>query len=184
MSFARLTCKHAVAFCCLLILACTEQPDAQSKADERVQPAQQTAPQSPYIGRTTNEISGAAEEGGALIDPAQEPLYALDVRRDSLGMMVWLTTKTGRDAEGSNEWRVLDVLRVPEVPPGHALVYTTLCSINNRPDPEIVAIARNGEPSQQQLTTITRAWRANREKPRFEEIATSGVACENEGYGV
>ncbi len=110
--------------------------------------------------------------------------YAVTFVSDNKTHYCWLerihhydTTATGKKAF----WELLDVLQLPSITKDEILVHRT-CKMGNYFDPEIIALCRY-DPDAEEFTHIIKAWRANREKERFEEISTSNITCINECPG-
>jgi hypothetical protein len=136
-----------------------------------------------YIGlRYAGSHEGLDNLGGALLDYTGELEYALSLMAAASEWMLWLERHAHRDEAGTPHWEVRAALVLPPLGAGETVLYGGLCRIDGVPDPEIVAVAVEGD--EELLTTIRFAWRADRALERFEAVATAGVACENEGYGV
>jgi hypothetical protein len=121
--------------------------------------------------------------GGALVSAVNEAKeYGISEVRRGKVRMLWFEYLTHRDQAGVAHWEVKDVLVVPGIRRKQILVYFGCFSVE-KPDSEIVAIA-DYQSQEEFFTNVRRAWRANRNVERFEEISPRGVKCTNEGYGV
>lgn len=83
-----------------------------------------------------------------------------------------------RDATGHLTWEVADAMPLPPVPAGYTLVRGT-CSA----DGSIAAIARADVRRGATYRVVTRAWRADVKRRRFQEIAPAGLRCVNKPLG-
>ena len=123
--------------------------------------------------------------GGVLIDLESEQPYSLHQVVEGVTKMLWLEKRL-RDDQGKKYWEVRAVLTLPRIGDDEVLVCGGVplspCKIEGISDPEIFAIAKYED--KEFFTTIKRAWRANRQLERFEEISSNGIICSNEGYGV
>lgn len=123
--------------------------------------------------------------GGILLTSRTGGEYGLLEITDGTARMLWLNRFVGRDSAGKPRWEVLAVLRRPEIREGEYLV-KALCEQDGTRDTEIFAIVdRAAEPEDvERYTRIRRAWRADLERGRIEEIPVAGITCLNEAAGV
>lgn len=96
--------------------------------------------------------------------------------------MLWLGTIVSYDSSGNATKKVLDVINLPDLPADFSEQLFHLCRQNGVNDPEIVAIAKY-DAKQEFLSDVVRAWRANRQQGKLEEISVEGISCENPGWG-
>ncbi|HIK56808.1 MAG TPA: hypothetical protein IGS37_16800 [Synechococcales cyanobacterium M55_K2018_004] len=135
-----------------------------------------------YIGLRYRDLPrGLTSLGGWMLTPQRGTEYGVSVVQRGNQRMLWLERLIDRDAQGRASWEVRDVLLLPAIPQNFDLAQGW-CELNRRADARIVAIARyqNSEYS----TQIRRAWRANWQRERFEEMPTRGIRCQNPGFGV
>lgn len=162
--------KIRYLFLIFIIFACgakTEKP-AQKIVIKNVQD---------YVGLRYGQdsnLEGIVYQGGNLLEPLNGVEYGVsNVLKDSLNLL-WLEKLTHRDAEGKANWEILDVLVLPEMSELEGLLIS-VCLQNNQPDPEIIAIGMFSE--EENMIPVRKAWRANRQLEKFEEIATESVTC-------
>lgn len=167
--------KIRYLFLVLLIFACgakTEKP-APKIAITNIQD---------YIGLRYGQdsnLEGIVYEGGNLLEPLNGVEYGVsNVLKDSLNLL-WLEKLTHRDAEGKAFWEIRDVLVLPEMSEYEGLLIS-VCQLNNYPDPEIIAIGIFTED--ENIVKVRKAWRANRQLEKFEEIAADSVICVNDTH--
>jgi hypothetical protein len=72
-------------------------------------------------------------------------------------------------------FEVIDVVEIPNIQQNEILILGNVCSINDSPDHEVIAIAEK-EPTALQ-TKIKKAWRANRTSEHLETITIDGITC-------
>jgi hypothetical protein len=144
---------------------------------------QQAAAKNPYVGLKYGPRvpAGLKDFGGGLIsDPYKDKeQYGMAHVAKGTVHMVWFEIMTHQDSEGRAHWEVLDVITTPTLRPKQELMLT-LCTLNNQPDPEIVALI-DLPPRGSYVTRTRKAWRANRLTRKFEEIPIRGVKCEMQG---
>lgn len=155
------------------MLACGERSAGDARPGTRA-PAD-------YVGLRTPPLpEGLEQVGGALLELGVDTVFAIShVQRDTLEML-WLERELGQEGAESR-FQVEDVLRLPPIGPEGVLVYA-VCRLNERPDPEIVAIV-SADDEAEILTQVHAAWRADRQQRRFVELPVTGIDCVNEGYG-
>lgn len=135
-----------------------------------------------YIGLRygqDNNLEGIVYEGGNLLEPLNGVEYGVsNVLKDSLNLL-WLEKLTHRDAEGKAYWEIRDVLVLPEMSEYEGLLIS-VCQLNGRTDPEIIAIGIFTED--ENVVKVRKAWRANRQIEKFEEIVVDSVICVNDTH--
>lgn len=152
-------------------------------------PAGDTTPFARFVGLryvgAAGLPAGLREEGGTVLTDSTGAEYGLLEITDGTARMLWLNRFVGRDSAGKPRWEVLAVLRRPAMREGESLV-TALCEQDGTRDPEIFAIVdRAAEPADvERYTRIRRAWRADLERGRIEEIPMAGITCTNEAGDV
>lgn len=78
-------------------------------------------------------------------------------------------------------WKILDLMPYPEVPKGYVVV-EGLCESNGIRDETIIAVVKEDENEWFSQTRF--AYRANLETEQFETIATKGIRCLNNAWGL
>lgn len=127
--------------------------------------------------------NGLENVGGALVSNVNDSTrYSISQIHKGKVKMLWFELMN-RDNSGASYSEVKDVLVLPKIRKNQVLVSYSACLLNDKLDNEIVAIAYD-LPDEEYYTRIHRAWRANRETEKFEEIPVKGIKCENIGYGV
>jgi hypothetical protein len=124
---------------------------------------------------------------GSADEAERDTIYRVHRARWSEGgrpaEVMWLEWEYDRPrADGDTTHLVLDRVVVPALATGELLEHT-FCRANGEEDRWLFAIVVNDE-SQQHLTNIRRAWRANRTTRRLEEVPASGIDCFNDDYDV
>jgi hypothetical protein len=124
---------------------------------------------------------GLKQEGGGLISDPYRDKTQFGIAHVTRGKQnfLWFELGTHHNAAGQAFWEVLDVVTLPVLKRNHMVMYT-LCLLNDKPDSEIAAIIEPVKPGSYETRTL-RAWRANRQTRKFEEIAVKGVKCEMQG---
>jgi hypothetical protein len=124
---------------------------------------------------------GLKEEGGGLISDPYKDKTQFGIAHVTRGKQnfLWFELGTHHNAAGQAFWEVLDVVTLPPLRRNHIVMYT-LCLLNDKPDPEIAAVIEPIKPGSYDTRTL-RAWRANRQTRKFEEITVKGVKCEMQG---
>jgi hypothetical protein len=164
----------------ILLVTVTTLLSINSVANSQTKP---TSTNATYIGlRHGPELPrGLKQEGGGLIsDPYKDKTqfgiaHVIRAKQNFL----WFELGTHHNAAGQAFWEVLDVVTLPALRRGQMVMYT-LCLLNEKPDPEIAAIIEPVKPGSYDTRTL-RAWRANRQTRKFEEITVKGVKCEIQG---
>lgn len=100
------------------------------------------------------------------------------VSRDSTNL-IWFCKLTHRDSQGRPFLKILDVLVLPPIGEDEDLIMGN-CHLADEFNPEIIAIVKFIESEVK--SEIHRAWRANREKKKIEQISVENVTCLNESF--
>jgi hypothetical protein len=96
-----------------------------------------------------------------------------------MGEMIWLDTIGAPVGRGLHARIVRAELAVPPLASDERL-FMASCDVNNRLDPEIVALAVT-QPGAARVSGIRQAWRVNIRAARFDVIPIAGVTCEEPG---
>jgi hypothetical protein len=143
---------------------------------------------SPYIGFKYKSVrpgvtlpNGVKHFGGGLIgDIKSDPIFGISEVGKGKTKMLWLEISTGQDASGISGWHVKDVLSFPTLAKTDYVVFAL--------DPSIEC-TRNGVPILDSLVAVgriyrtkgifkpTKAWVANFETAKFEEIPAASLKC-------
>jgi len=130
------------------------------------------------------------DRGGSRVGDSPDENYSISIMSVHDRLMVWMDRVVGWTSEGRAKKVVTDVLVPPELPEDHILEFgicSTLHSEQSRVqpepsdvkvDPEIVTVIRRGKAKV--LTHARRAWRADRDTGRFQEIDPEGIVCLND----
>jgi hypothetical protein len=106
--------------------------------------------------------------------------------------VIWFSRGVCRHYDGTLEWQLIDVLRLPPLPRTHALLFI-FCGLHNVQDEAIFVIARAPKPIPPPLSNINPlgtyekieyAWRASIESGKIEEIEPANIVCYMSGEGV
>ncbi len=138
-----------------------------------------------YIGlRYSSSLPNGLENvGGSLVSDVNDAkAYSISQIHRGKVKMLWFELSNRNDSATPYS-EVKDMLVLPEIRKNQILVSYSVCLLGNNLDREIVAIAYY-QPDEEYFTRIRRAWRANRQTEKFEEIPTKGIKCENVGYGI
>lgn len=127
-------------------------------------------------------IPGWTDEGGGLL---QEPVWYAQYRRADGALLVlsnW--AQPLRPGAQHTPFRVTDVLVVPPLAAGHEL--NTDC--RSKPvdvTRKILAVVRVDPRRQREWwRDVRQAWAISLQTGRFSPIATTGIECRNEGWGL
>lgn len=118
--------------------------------------------------------AGYEERSSLLLDSGLAPRHALFEWRRNNAPVISLARST---TDSVPLWRTLNVLRLPVIGSGDALVLGA-CRTADGPDRRVVAVVQRGAGDS--LRIIRYAWRADTALARFERISGRGVVCENE----
>lgn len=122
---------------------------------------------------------GVKYVSGALISERNdEKEYGISEVHKGRVKALWFERLARRDERGIPYWELLDVLVAPPHTGKQILVYAS-CRLKNQYNPEIVALVDN-QPSEEFLTRVRKAWRANRQTGKFEVLPTKGIKCTNQ----
>lgn len=128
---------------------------------------------------------------GSSTEDSPNENYSMSIVDARGWLMVWMDRVVGWTSEGRAKAVVTDVLVLPEISEDYVLEFGSICGtfsserahVQPEPsdvtyDPEIVAVLRRGKAKV--LTHARRAWRADRDAGRFEEIDPEGIVCLND----
>ena len=150
----------------LLLAACG------AKAAEVSPPENGLAPEKfkQYLGVSYPPLpQGYSESMSMLIQGSDD--HSLSLVTDGANAMLWLSQSSGRDANGSLSWVVMDILDLSEAGQGMTLV-PDACLLNGAPDSEVIAVSKEGK--------IQQAWRANTKSNVFEVLPATGIECHSD----
>lgn len=188
---------------CALGTSCSIN-DSESLPDRNVEPVKQVNADkqdvSQYIGLTFSgediaNLPGNLEDlGGWLIYQNSENLDSIEIYGIHLflreeNLLIFLGEKIAQNPDGTAVWNIIDSTVVSannlSLSPTHSGDYEVQgnCAIADRPDAEIIAIAKH-DGKTQYSTDILQAWRANRTTKKLESISTDSIKCEDRGWGV
>ena len=127
---------------------------------------------------------GFVDLGGSLIGPVDGVDYGFEHVCKGRSHELWLQRVQKRDQQGNPIWSTVARLAVPRVKVDELLVFGrwSTCERESSTDPAIVAIVK--DTNGPHFTAVVRAWRANGPEARFDAIATVGVVCRNDNYGL
>lgn len=114
---------------------------------------------------------------GALITDVTDPEAMISLQAYRKGSQ-WLVLMSLREDSLQKNWRVLDILWVKNVKTGWG-IRTFGCRENGHENSELLAHVRIAHAYV--LKSVKQAWRANRDKRRFEIQPVLGIDCLNEG---
>lgn len=140
-------------------------------------------PQAPasYVGLSYQILPlGLQDLGGWIVgEPQGGRLYAISRVQQEQKQMLWLELIVPPDSQGRPTYKVLDVINLPSIQSSEELAGSAglQCLQNGARDPELIAIAKYDDANY--WRQIKRAWRANRNAGKFQEIGTSNIVCDN-----
>jgi len=121
--------------------------------------------------------NGAKDLGGGLLSAED-----YGVSRFSMGstFMLWFEKIIDRDETGVPDWEVKDVLIFEKLKKNQVFLFShsSTCSIDGNEDLDMIVMAE--EQTKKRAYRILKAWRANVETEKFEELAASSIACKYE----
>lgn len=193
--------RAVVTVCACLLWACEAQPRYRgSSTSTAPQIGRDTAPAPPVASRDapppdvgqlvgvrygahTGRPRGLAPFAGWLILPERKIEFAFRITDAYYGSarVLLLEHLYRRDPPDDLLWEVVAVLTLPSIPPGYTLVRGT-CTLTDRADGSILAVARADVERGAAYGTLTDAWRADLEARRFREIPVSGLRCLNKPF--
>lgn len=171
---------------CALAVACGRSDDAGARDSVATAPdAALNAP--PHPGAPAGVETLDLWQLGSFDEAGRDTTYRIHRARWSdrgrPAEVMWLEWDYHRPrSEGDSTHLVLDRIVVPPLADGELLEHT-FCRANAEEDRWLLAIVVNDE-SQQHLTNVRRAWRANPATRRLEEVPVTGIDCFNDDYGV
>ena len=127
-----------------------------------------------YLGKLYKPVPGAPEFVSGWVIGFSE--YLISEWRLEGCHLVFFERVVERNSIGEATFRILDVLALPSLGKGEALLGMT-CLFGGEEALEIIAI---GEPSlgePQEIRDLRLTWRANRSTERFEQVDGAGVTC-------
>lgn len=110
--------------------------------------------------------------------------YSVGVLEDSTGTpkLIYGAQLARRSAEGRAIWKVTAEIASPNVPEGYVLAVGT-CRSDAEADKTLVAAVRN-DATKEWHDDVLWVQQFDFEASRFTPIATQGVSCANEGWGL
>jgi hypothetical protein len=127
------------------------------------------------VARGEKLPNGARDLGGGLLSHED-----YGVSRFSKGnkFMLWLEKIVERDEAGVPEWEVKDVLVFETLRKNQAFLYSysSPCTIDGEADLDMIVMAE--KQTKKRAYQVLKAWRANVETEKFEEIPAGAIACE------
>lgn len=126
--------------------------------------------------RAVSWLPGWQYREGSLITDVNDP-DAITLQAYRKGSQ-WMVLMSLREGSLSENWRVLDILWVKNVKSGWG-IRTFGCRQNGRENSELLAHVRIAHAYV--LKSVKQAWRAHRDKRRFEIQSVLGIDCLNEG---
>lgn len=144
---------------------------------------QAETPESRWVGiRYDRAPPGVTVIEGAWLEEVNGVGYALHRVSVAGATMLWLERRLPQDSDAA--WEIVSVLSLPSLARDESAAFgSTVCMLNDEFDLELVAVVQD-DLQQEVLTEVRGAWRANRRRHAFEEIATTGVSCLNRSYGI
>jgi hypothetical protein len=154
----------------------TVKNNQQSLRSDKKAPAEQLVGYR-HKGVTRGEKlpNGATDLGGGLLSDED-----YGVSRFSKGneFMLWLEKIVDRDEAGVPEWEVKDALVFETLRKNQVFLYSysSPCTIGGEADLDLIVMAE--KQTKKRAYRILKAWRANVETEKFEEISSEAIACE------
>lgn len=118
--------------------------------------------------------NGVQDLGGSLLSDEN---YGVTRFLKGKKYMLWLERVIDRDAEGVPEWEVKDILvfKKPKKNQKFLFSYNSPCTDGGEENLDLIVLAEL-EPHLKSYKVL-KAWRANTERERFEEVSTEAIAC-------
>ena len=119
------------------------------------------------------------EQTGYVLGLMDDDEYVINHVSDDTNQLLWFCQLTHRDESGRPYLKILDIIILPNFGPNQRL-FMGNCNYDQVEDQEIVALV-DSDP-EDLSTQVIKAWRANRESLKFEEIAVEKVTCVDDSF--
>lgn len=121
-------------------------------------------------------LSGWKFREGSIATELTDPeLFMIDVYQKGTTYIAFFSLL---EDSATNRYRILDVIELKNIKTFQ--VRSGICRWNKNNDPFVVGLLK---PAQREYVNVTKAWRFNRDKRRFEVVDYKTVDCMNEGFG-
>ncbi|NTV94482.1 MAG: hypothetical protein HGA75_03595 [Thiobacillus sp.] len=128
---------------------------------------------------------GVESKGGACIsDPAapeRSCAFGIELMRENGSLYLYLQKTAPQVEPNKPRWLILDRMPYPRTKPGEDVIFA-MCELDGKPDQSLIAVVRRDDTEWH--TAITKAFRGNLVKERFERTSTAGIRCVNQGWGI
>ena len=124
-------------------------------------------------------MKGYAEQAGIMLENLNDKEYGLSYYKKG-PIHVIAFERVIREPNGTTKYILLDILKINNVDK-EQYVKLGLNRLNGKNDINIVSIYQY-ENNVRFFTKIVKAWRANRETEKIEQIETKGIDCINEQH--
>ncbi|HEX8289172.1 MAG TPA: hypothetical protein VF556_14320 [Pyrinomonadaceae bacterium] len=126
------------------------------------------------VARGEKLPNGVRDLGGGLLSDDN-----YDVTRFEKGnkFMLWFEKIIESDREGVPVWEVIDVLMFDRLKKNQKFMfsYSSTCTENSEENLDLIVLAETSP--RKRNYKILRAWRANVEREKFEEVSTEAIRC-------
>jgi hypothetical protein len=160
----------------LIVFLCSPQGMAGTHKKVKKQPPPPPPPVAEVGVRFGPDMLRGYEEvgGGVMSDETHSRMtdYAIHlVRKDGIDML-WMSRIIGADPSGKPLFQITDIRKLPARKKGE-LVALFSCCFGGRTNDAIVAY------TDKYYYRVSKAWLANRQKGRIEEVSTKGIVCQD-----
>ena len=145
-------------------------------------------PQS-YIGLNYPPLPNDLESRGGWLVGEISGALIYSVKEISQGekRMLWLNIASPT-RQGQATFKVKDVLSLPSFDDDSEIVTggSDECSVNGKPDPNLIVLAKLEDADTQYLTKIRKAWQVDQTVGKFKGLSLEGIQikCQNVNYGI
>jgi hypothetical protein len=119
------------------------------------------------------------EQTGYVLGLMDDDEYVINHVSDNKNQLLWFCKLTHRDESGRPHLKILDIIILPNFGANERL-FMGNCNYDQVEDQEIVALV-DSDP-EDLSTRVIKAWRANRESLKFEEVAVDKVTCVDDSF--
>jgi hypothetical protein len=176
------TCVVVTLMFLILFLTCGKKEQEQQIATADSSKSELPAQYQKLIGTEFGPDSfpaGFEEKTGYVFGFTEGDEYVIDHVTNGQVNLLWFCKLTRRDTEGRPYLKILDMEILPQLQPEEILSIGN-CNYRQEPDPEIVALVKM---VRNEITTeVHYAWRANRQRGKFQTVPPDSVQCLDESF--
>ena len=166
----------------LLVLSCGKSDQEEELSDLDSTPEEVSHPYGFLLNLDIgpdNFPNDFEEQTGYVLGLMDVDEYVINHVSDNKNQLLWFCKLTHRDETGRPYLKILDIIILPNFGPNQRL-FMGNCNYDQVEDQEIVALV-DSDP-EDLSTQVIKAWRANRESLKFEEIAVEKVTCVDDSF--